>query len=317
MIVLISNNSINRKKWDACIDKAINGYIYAYSWYLDLVAPDWMALVDGDYKAVFPLPVRKKLGITYIFQPPFVQQLGLFSPEIPSLSIMEDFLTAIPKWIRYGNLNLNKYNLPNVPAHQFLRHRTNELDLILPYPEIAQAYHQNLKRNLKKASGNTYHYVSFGDPQIIIDTFNHTQNKEKGYFRPSDLNILKRLTYEAMQRGNAHVRFLFDEKNQFLSGAIFMESHQKIIFLFSAQTPLGRERNSLALLLDRVIFENANRNLVFDFEGSDNPGLDRYYKAFGAKECVYLQWSMNNLPFLFSFAATSLKKLKSLSRRLC
>ena len=39
-------------------------------------------------------------------------------------------------------------------------------------------------------------------------------------------------------------------------------------------------------------------NIIFDFEGSNLPGVARLYKGFGSKENVYLQIRKNNLPKL-------------------
>ena len=82
MLQYLKHGEIDFQRWDDCIDHAINSYVYAYSWYLNIVAGEWDALVeekDGKYQRVFPLPFRKKAGIKYIYQPPFTQQLGLFS----------------------------------------------------------------------------------------------------------------------------------------------------------------------------------------------------------------------------------------------
>ena len=82
VIRLYANSEIDKAKWDSCVVDSNNALIYAYSWYLDIVSPNWVALIKGDYKVVFPLPAKKKLGVSYISQPLFTQQLGLFSSEI-------------------------------------------------------------------------------------------------------------------------------------------------------------------------------------------------------------------------------------------
>ena len=46
---------IDKSKWDDCMDRADNGLIYAYSFYLDQMAKHWDALVFNDYEAVMPL----------------------------------------------------------------------------------------------------------------------------------------------------------------------------------------------------------------------------------------------------------------------
>ena len=59
-IKYLSHNNIDLKKWDICIQNAYNSLIYAESWYLDIVSPNWEALVYNDYEYVMPLPLKRK-----------------------------------------------------------------------------------------------------------------------------------------------------------------------------------------------------------------------------------------------------------------
>ena len=76
MIRFVNRNQIDVEKYNYCIEKAIQSRIYAYAWYLDIVADNWSVLVLDDYDAVMPLPWKIKYGIKYITQPFFTQQLG-------------------------------------------------------------------------------------------------------------------------------------------------------------------------------------------------------------------------------------------------
>ena len=96
MIQFFSHKEINKRKWDECISSSVNGRVYAYSWYLDIVTDQWDALILDNYQAVFPLPFRRKCGIDYVYQPVFTQQLGLFSQAPLSPSLLEEFLAQIP-----------------------------------------------------------------------------------------------------------------------------------------------------------------------------------------------------------------------------
>lgn len=60
MIQFVQNADIIKKKWDDCIAHSVNERIYAYSWYLNIVAPNWDALIMDDYQAVFPVVHQKK-----------------------------------------------------------------------------------------------------------------------------------------------------------------------------------------------------------------------------------------------------------------
>lgn len=81
MITYLTHNQIDKQRWDDCIKQSPNGNVYALSWYLDIVHPRWEALVEDDYVSVMPLTGNRKCGISYPFQPFFVQQLGVFSKE--------------------------------------------------------------------------------------------------------------------------------------------------------------------------------------------------------------------------------------------
>ncbi|MBK7430609.1 MAG: hypothetical protein IPI62_06680 [Bacteroidetes bacterium] len=79
MIKHLRHTEINKSKWDNTIKLSPEGIVYAASWYLDIVSPGWEALMDDDYKFIFPLCTRSKFGFSYLYQPHFTQQGGLFS----------------------------------------------------------------------------------------------------------------------------------------------------------------------------------------------------------------------------------------------
>src|SRR5687768_6176429 len=91
----LQRDQIDTVKWDRCIEKAGNGLIYGYSFYLDHMTTDWDGLIHGDYEAVMPLPKRTKFGITYIYQPAFIASLGVFGNEL-TVALIEQFMAAIP-----------------------------------------------------------------------------------------------------------------------------------------------------------------------------------------------------------------------------
>jgi hypothetical protein len=113
-IKYISYASINKEKWNECIDQSANGLIYCYSWYLDAMAQQWDALVLNDYEAVMPLTWNKKYGISYLYQPYFCASLGIFSVQPLTAVLTEQFLKAIPARFRYIDIYLNKGNLFSV-----------------------------------------------------------------------------------------------------------------------------------------------------------------------------------------------------------
>ncbi len=152
MIKYLKHNEIDKKRWDEIIEKSTDDLIYVRSFYLDIVAPEWEALIMNDYEYIMPLPVRKKFGFYYIFQPFLVQQLGIFSPYDIKQEIISTFLKSIPEKYKYIHLNFNEKNI-DFPPDFMISWRTNLiLYLNKPYNEIYQNYNRLRKRCLKKSS---------------------------------------------------------------------------------------------------------------------------------------------------------------------
>jgi hypothetical protein len=110
LINYIKHTDIDKNKWNRCISAANNSIIYAYAWYLDIVSPNWDALVLNDYEAVMPLTHRKKYFLSYLFQPFFTQQLGVFSKKESQALLVQEFLNAIPTKFKLIDINLNEDN---------------------------------------------------------------------------------------------------------------------------------------------------------------------------------------------------------------
>ena len=116
MITYVPHEAVDRNKWDTCIAGSSPNLPYGFSWYLDIVSPGWDCLVFEDYRAVMPIPFRRKWHVHYIFKPYFSQQLGIFSSDPPDDKMMEEFIDSIPHKFRYIRTNLNESNKASLPS---------------------------------------------------------------------------------------------------------------------------------------------------------------------------------------------------------
>lgn len=299
MIRYIQHDEIDFERWDACVDRSINGIFYAWSWFLDMAAGKWDALVEDNYKAVMPLPLRKKAGIHYVYQPFFVQQLGVFSTYSLSPEVSLKFLDAMPGHIGFVDYNLNIYNrLPEGHPYIFRKGITHELDLILPYEKLRGAYSGNTHRNIKKAHDHGVFVTDHGRPEEVIEAFRQNRGQHGVPFSDSDYLMLKHMIYAGMHRGMVKVKYAYSETNNFCAGIVFFTSHNKSVWLFSGATSEARQNGAMSLLVDDFVRENAGREMILDFEGSSDANLSRFYRGFGSKECVFLQIRMNRVPWL-------------------
>ena len=309
MIRFLEHKAIDKKQWDATIAEC--GNIYAFSWYLDVVHPGWEALVEDDYQALMPLTGGKKFGINYLYQPYFVQQLGVFSKTSLSPKKTAEFLQAIPSKYRFAEIRLNESNTLNDNIQKIEYHRNVLLDINQDYEAIRANYHTNTKRNLAKAEGNNLQLVDTVIPYHVVALFTDNRGALLNKWGDAEYARLTSLTKVAVNRKQAFVLGVTEKGvGQLLCAAIFMKTDDRITFLFSGLTEEGKQRQAMTYLLDRVIQQYANQPITFDFEGSDDENLARFYLGFGGMETRYPSYSFNRLSPVGKALLKAWKKIK-------
>ena len=316
MIRYLTHNQIDTQRWDECIAQSPDGNVYCLSWYLDVVHPNWEALVEDDYEAVMPLTGGKKFGINYLFQPFFTQKLGIFSKNEVSEEKIEQFLNAIPDKFKFAeincvNLSVSKDFKDSKVSAIITSHRNIELDLNQDYSVLSQNYSSNTKRNLAKAKKEELKIVENAEPSVIIALFRKNRGKEIKHWGDKEYERLLKLVETAKKHEACLVLGVQNPDNQIVAGAFFMISHNKIVFLFSGSDESNKESHGLTFLLDYVIGKYSGTENILDFEGSDNDGLSRFYKGFGGKETFYHGLTFNKLNKISKFALKILKRHKT------
>jgi hypothetical protein len=65
----------------------------------------------------------------------------------------------------------------------------------------------------------------------------------------------------------------------------------------NSTTEAGRKMEANHFLLNSILQQFAGSNLIFDFEGSDIPGVKIFYEKFGAVNQRYYKMHFNQFPF--------------------
>ena len=288
MIRYLTHNQIDTQGWDDCIEHSLNGNVYSWSWYLDVVHPGWEALVEDDYQTVMPLTGNRKFGVNYLFQPFFTQKLGVFSKNQLSDDDVKHFLDAIPPKYRFADFRINnQYKSTEADIYLIDNHRNIELDLASEYTVLYEKYSSNTKRNLAKAKKENLSIAENAEPLEIIELFRSNKGKEIKHWGDKEYSRLLNLVNTAKNRGCCSVLGTQNTDNQIVAGAFFMTSHNRIVFLFSGSDESNKDSHALTFLIDFVIEKFSGKRKIFDFEGSDNDGLARFYRGFGGEENFY------------------------------
>ena len=295
MFIRLPAAQIDKKAWDACIQQDPAGVVYALSWYLDLVAPDWEGLVvqRGEaYRLVMPLPTRRLVGLPVIAMPVFGQQLGIFTNEpILMQNQLPALLTAaFPTKRPVEHYCFRPIDFERVKTLLPLTARPNLiLPLHSPYDDIYAGYQPNRRRDLKKAAAARL-TCQEGDPcgpAIVALLKDNLAPRLKKRQRTAALQIMPALMHAAAARGLAKMAAVYTRDNQLIAGAFFLRYQNRLTYLLPAATALGKKVGASTFLLDQICRREAGSALTLDFEGSNVPGIARFYESFGAQPEPY------------------------------
>ncbi len=290
----LKRKDIDTAKWDNCIARSVNGIVYAFSWYLDIMAKRWDALIGDDYRAVFPLTYNTKYGIRYVYQPSFTQQLGLFSTTRANNALLSAFLDAIPKHFRLIDIKLNTHLNVDYPPANIITRVTYHLDLTEPYDLLSSRYSKNHRRNLSKAAASGITVVKGISTQELLEL---KKNNMVVPLRRKHLDILNKLINSSIDNGTGELYGVYTAENKLCAGALFLCSNAKAIYLLASISDEGRNTRAMFALLDNYIKSNSGSDIILDFEGSNIESVARFYAGFGASPCEYSHIVINRLPW--------------------
>jgi hypothetical protein len=296
-IQYVPHHEIDKINWDNCIDKAGNGLIYGYSYYLDHMARHWDGLVLNNYQAVMPLTWNRKYGIYYLYQPFLCAQLGVFGKNV-NAEISKAFLNAIPSKFKYWDIYLNHGNVLHLKDfHVYLRNNF-VLDLNHSYDDLYSNFRENAKRNIKKA------YQQGCDAQLdfaVEKVLELASEQIKNYSNKKiDFENFKKLYRLLHEKKQAITYGIFRDK-ELLSSCVFFFSHNRAYYILVGNHPDGRTIGASHALIDAFIKDHAGTNLLLDFEGSDIRNLAFFYSSFGAVEEKYAAVKSNKLPLFLKW----------------
>jgi len=298
MISFLSHDAIDKSRWDDAIRLSVNGNIYAQSWYLDIVCPEWSALADENYTAVFPLTGKMKYSFHYLFPPYFTQQLGLFSKHQVQIGLLNEFIAAIPKKYRYIEMQLNAHN-PDPGGFKIVQRKNHLLNLNNSYETIRSAYSENHTRSIRRAEREGVQINKAGNVKDVIRLFRQGKGATISTLSDKEYLLFEQLVSAATDRQACDVWVATNAAGHQVAGVVFFRFMDTFTMIFSGASELARQVSAPHLLIDKFIQLHAGKPGTLDFEGSDNENLARFYRSFGSLESIYLKVVRNNLPVPF------------------
>jgi len=246
-------------------------------------------LVLNDYEMVMPLPLKTKMGLSYVQQPFWTQQLGIFSPHEISTNFINSFLQNIPKKLAMVSLNLNETNFFETER---IAPKTNLIvDLNNSFEQLQANFSSNTKRNCKKSNkeGLTITFESKNLREYINFFKAHIKNPISAFHYLS----LEKIISESFHHEKGFIA-LVKHQNEIVAASFILKSNNRLIYRTGTSNPKGKDLKAMFFLVESIIKRYASSNYILDFEGSELEGVARFYKGFGARNFPYYYYKEYN-----------------------
>lgn len=273
--------------------------IYAESVYLDNLCEHWDGLVLNDYEAVMPLPWKKKWGIRYLYQPAFIQQGGVFGKAPITTDILNQFIEEARRHFKFAEITLNHGNDISQLGQDIQTQSRNNFILTMGngFPSIYKNYSPYIRKRLSRASKFGLQYKPGEDFRAAIENYKQLYLERLPSFSEEDFVHFEKLCSAYANKNRIIIREVYNKDgSELLAMVLLLKDDKRLYNIISCLWPNGRKCLANYFLYNEVIREFAKEKWVFDFEGSDVPGIAFFYKKFSSANQPYPFIKFNDLP---------------------
>lgn len=296
MITYVKRKDLDLEKYNTCIEKSNQSKVFAFSWYLDIVAENWSVLVYKDYNAVMPIPWKKKFFIKYVYPPFWLLELGVFS--LDDKFDIQLFFKALFSKFKFVETRLNSKNKLNISRKYLKDGQMQVLKLEDDYTSILSNFRKDRKKDLQRAFKNDLTEKWNDNPNYLITLFKNNVGKRTSNIIDKDYDSLQKLISTCIKKRVGEVLSIYDKNNNIVASGFFLKHKKEVTILVSSTDFKNRKNGANTFLIDRAIYKYQKNFKVFNFGGSSINSVAKYFSSFNAVTLIYQHLKINNLPFL-------------------
>jgi hypothetical protein len=293
MIVYHKNGEIDRELWDNCIRNSARAKPYAYSWYLDIMAPGWAALIDDDYDSLFPVPSYVRFGVQYAAVPAFIQQLGAFSPDKPVAQGIVEFLDFMPEFYKLTDLCVGQK--VEYPGYKVIEKPNFELDLSAKYERLSERYTPECLKFISSAVKKRFEPASDVSPAELVELCISNKKSNIRGVKPRDWERLVNLMDFCISNRKGSITGVRLARKRLVYGVFHVQIPGSVTIILEANTPESTEKQIGLFVLNEIIRDNASTAAILDFAGADGKPAVPKAVSFGGENIPYYRIYRNRL----------------------
>ena len=264
--------------------------LFAQPWWWDALAPGWDAIVlklpDGR-EAGLPYWLHHRMGIRFLRNPHLIPYLSVIGSEPISSTVTEKMLKALPQAgvVALDFDPLQAFDL----VGQKVRH-TRMLSLTADIEAMFSALASPLQRQIRKAER-----LGLGLKPCDMAEFlrlYHLSFERQGRKPAVPDEAFEAAARVCSEHKCGKILCMQDGDGRNLSALFMVYDRDRAYYLSGGSDPDHLQTGAMSALLWEAIKQSKEQGQQqFDFEGSDHPGIDRFFKHYGALQVPYLHLS--------------------------
>jgi hypothetical protein len=306
---IIDRKDLDTKAWDLLVSQSQQGSIFSQTWYIDTLLGDWKSIHvfdDGQLTAVMPLNLQSKYLMKQTRQPVLARYWGLIAREniIPKYkrynyeeSILKSVFEALPdnlmRFDHYFHPNFD-FPLPFLWNGYELHSRyTYIIDLKKSLDEIESGYARGRNSRIP------FQVKLTKDLQSHLQLFKLNEDAGKKILDKQEIQKFERLVRKGIDLEKAEILEIHSEKFGYEGSAVLFRDITTTHFFSSLLHPSQRSNKAMPRLTKECIRHSHGKSDFFDFKGSVMPGIEYFFRSFGATLTPYLHISRSKWPAIW------------------
>lgn len=298
--------------------------IFSRDWWLDAVCGEdcWQVLlVEQKEQILLALPIYTPIR-RVATMPAYTQTLGpWFAPEASDMKYTSRLgqrqalckavlpaLTGYAHFYQHFHYDVTDWLPFYWNGYQQTTRYTYRFCDLTDLDALWKQMSPNIRRNIIKARDKHQITVRRGvSEQELIDLQQQTFRRQ-GCAVPQDPELLRKLVHVCRMRGQGDVWGGYDPEGRLHAAIFVVWQESSAWYLAGGGNPSLRDSGAHSLVLWEAIRALAGVTRRFDFEGSMLPGVERFFREFGALQTPYFALTKGKLT-LWHRAMIKLKKL--------
>lgn len=282
MIRRVKYKDIDFEKYESCFKNSEQRKYSASKEFLDIVTDKkWDLLVYNDYEAVMPVPYHNKFLVKIVTRPKLCQQLGVFSIK-DSKQLNEQFFEFLNK--KYFFLKHYSFNAKNEISKN-LQPRKNYYINKSDFNSVSKNYSPKRRRKISLGYEKIENLNIVSNSDLDETTKQFIHKYFKGIDSSKTIWEYISLFQEFSSKGLMYFLKLYSN-NQLINLLALYKDEETVALLGTFNDPNYVKLNGASVLIDKAIKDNIHL-YNFDFEGSELPSVDEFFRGFGPQKEMY------------------------------